>query len=202
MSISALINPETIVSTLGTLGVIAIIFLETGAFFGFFFPGDTLLFTAGFLTIHGYVSLPVLLIGACLAAIAGDTVGYAFGKKIGPALFTKDNSVFFDKKHIARAQAFYEVYGKKTIIFARFLPVIRTFAPIVAGVGNMKYRTFIAYNIIGGCLWTWSMLLLGFVFGSVIPNPDRYIIPVIIVIMVVSALPTLREIFNKRKDIH
>ncbi len=202
MSISALINPEIIISTLGTIGVITIIFLETGAFFGFFFPGDTLLFTAGFLSIHGYVSLPVLLIGACIAAIVGDTVGYAFGKKIGPALFTKENSIFFDKKHITRAQAFYEVYGKKTIIFARFLPVIRTFAPILAGVGNMEYRTFFIFNVIGACLWTWSMLLLGFAFGSVIPNPDRYIIPVIVVIIIISALPALREIFKKRKDIH
>ncbi len=202
MSISAFINPETIISTLGTLGVITIIFLETGVFFGFFFPGDTLLFTAGYLSIHGYVSLPVLLVGACIAAIVGDTVGYAFGKKIGPALFTKENSVLFDKKHILRAQSFYELYGKKTIILARFLPIIRTFAPIVAGVGNMKYRTFITYNVIGGCLWTWLMLLLGYGFGSVIPNPDRYIIPVIIVIMLVSAAPALREIFKKRKDIH
>lgn len=201
MSLLNLINPHVIISTLGAFGVIAIIFLETGAFFGFFFPGDTLLFTAGFLATQGYISLPVLLIGAFLAAVLGDTVGYAFGKKIGPNLFTKEHSVFFDKKHIARAQAFYEQYGKKTIILARFLPVIRTFAPIIAGVGNMKYQTFITFNIIGGLLWTWSMLFFGYIFGSVVPNPDRYIIPVIILIMILSSIPTFYEVYKNRKAI-
>ncbi len=139
-----------------------------------------------------------LLIGAFIAAVLGDSVGYAFGKKIGPALFTKEDSVLFNKKHITRAQQFYEKYGKKTIILARFIPIIRTFAPIVAGIGNMKYKTFITFNVIGGFAWTWFMLWLGFGFGSIIPNPDRYIVPAVLIIIIISATPALREIFRKR----
>ena len=199
MSISFLLNPEAIITAVGVLGVITIIFLETGVFFGFFFPGDSLLFTAGFLATQGYISLPLLLIGAFIAAVAGDTFGYFFGKKVGSTLFTRENSVFFNKEHVARAQHFYEKYGTKTIILARFVPIVRTFAPIVAGIGMMKYRTFITYNVIGGFLWTWAMLILGYTFGSVIPNPDRYILPVVIVIILVSASPALVEIFRKRK---
>lgn len=192
------LNPQTLIAFAGLIGVISIVFAETGLFFGFFLPGDSLLFTAGLFASQGHIPIIGLLIGACIAAIAGDTVGYAFGKKIGPAIFTKEDSVFFDKKHIARAQHFYEKHGKKTIILARFLPIIRTFAPIVAGVGMMPYKTFIAFNIIGGILWTGSMILLGYVFGSLIPDPDRYIIPAVIVIIILSATPTLREIFRKR----
>ena len=118
---------------------------------------------------------------------------------MGPALFTREDSVVFNKEHIIRAQHFYEKYGKKTIIFARFVPIVRTFAPIVAGIGNMKYRTFITYNIIGGLVWTSGMLLMGYVFGSIIPNPDRYIIPVIAVIVIVSASPALIEIFKNAR---
>ena len=197
-SLLSFLNPHTIIAVLGLVGVIGIVFAETGLFFGFFLPRDTLLFTAGFLASEHHISFAWLLIGAFIAAIAGDTVGYAFGKKVGPAIFTKDDSIFFDKKHIARAQHFYEKYGKKTIILARFLPIIRTFAPIVAGVGNMTYRTFISYNIIGAFAWTWAMLWLGFGFGSIIPNPDRYVVPAVIVIIILSATPTLREIFRKR----
>ncbi|MFA6554557.1 MAG: DedA family protein [Candidatus Paceibacterota bacterium] len=195
-----LINPETIVQTLGLLGVIAIIFLETGAFFGFFFPGDSLLFTAGFFASQGYISFSLLLICTFLAAVAGDSLGYAFGKKIGPAIFTKDDSIFFNKKHIVRAEEFYKKYGKKTIILARFMPIIRTFAPIVAGVGKMEYKTFLAYNVLGGFLWTWAMLWLGYGLGSLIPNPDRYVIPVVVIIIILSALPPIREVLKARKE--
>ncbi|MEI8249154.1 MAG: VTT domain-containing protein [Candidatus Taylorbacteria bacterium] len=199
MHIFSFLSPETIISSLGMIGVIAIIFCETGLFFGFFFPGDSLLFTAGFLATFGHVSLSILLIGTFIAAVLGDSVGYAFGKRVGPALFTRQDSVLFNKEHIARAQHFYEKYGKKTIIFARFVPIVRTFAPIVAGIGNMKYRTFITYNIIGGIIWTSGMLLMGYLFGSIIPNPDRYIIPVIAVIIIVSASPALIEIFKNAR---
>jgi membrane-associated protein len=127
----------------------------------------------------------------------GDSLGYAFGKKIGPKIFTKEDSVFFNKKHIQKAQEFYEKHGKKTIILARFMPIIRTFAPIVAGIGNMQYRTFIIFNIVGGFLWTWSMLWLGFGLGSLIPNPDRYVLPVVIVIILVSAFPGIKEVWKQ-----
>lgn len=192
------LNPHAIIAAVGIVGVIAIIFAETGLFFGFFFPGDSLLFTAGFLASQHQISFAWLLVGAFVAAVIGDSVGYAFGKKVGPAIFVKENSIFFDRKHITRAQHFYERYGKKTIILARFIPIVRTFAPIVAGVGNMTYRAFISFNIIGGLLWTWAMLWLGYGFGSIIPDPDRYVIPAVLIIIVISILPALREIFKKR----
>jgi len=198
-AISNLIDPQTIIHTLGIIGVIAIIFLETGAFFGFFFPGDSLLFTAGFFASQGYLPMAWLLVGAFVAAILGDSLGYAFGKKVGPTIFSKDDSVFFNKKNILKAENFYKKYGKKTIILARFMPVIRTFAPIVAGVGNMDYKTFISYNVIGAFLWTWMMIWLGYGLGSLIPNPDRYVIPVVVVIIIVSVLPALRELLKAKR---
>lgn len=200
MSLTSFLDPHTIVTTLGTLGVVAIIFLETGAFFGFFFPGDSLLFTAGYLASQGSVTFSALLIGAFLAAVIGDSVGYAFGKRVGPAIFTRENSLFFDRKNIMRAQHFYEKNGKMTIILARFMPVIRTFAPIVAGIGNMRYRTFLTFNIIGGFIWTWATLWLGYGFGSLIPDPDRYIIPAVIVIIFISALPAVIGFMRSSKS--
>jgi len=199
MNLTALVSPTVIIQTLGVLGVVAIIFLETGAFFGFFFPGDSLLFTAGFLASQGYISLAWLLVGSFVAAVIGDSVGYAFGKKIGPALFAREDSVLFKRSHIAKAQHFYEKYGRKTVVLARFIPVVRTFAPIVAGIGNMSYRTFLAFNVIGAFLWTWAMLWLGYGLGSLIPDPDKYVLPVIGVIIIVSALPAIRELIRHRK---
>lgn len=190
------LNPETIISTVGTLGVIGIIFTETGLFFGFFFPGDSLLFTAGFLASQDYISLTWLLVGTFIAAVAGDSFGYAFGKKIGPAIFTRDDSLLFNKKHITRAQHFYEKYGRKTIILARFMPIVRTFAPIVAGVGNMPYKTFLAFNVIGGFIWTWGMLWLGYGLGALVPHADRFVIWVVLAIVVLSALPALGEMWK------
>lgn len=200
-TISNLIDPKFIINTVGLIGVIAIIFMETGMFFGFFFPGDSLLFTAGFFASQGYFSLPVLLVCTFIAATVGDSVGYAFGKKVGPAIFTKDDSVFFNKKHIVKAQHFYEKYGKKTIILARFLPIIRTFAPIVAGIGSMNYKTFLTFNVVGGLLWTGIMITLGYAFGSLVPNPDKYIIPVVLVIILTTASPALWEILTKRSKL-
>ncbi len=197
--ISNFLNPQVIITTVGLLGVIAIVFAETGLFFGFFFPGDSLLFTAGFLASQGYIWFPGLLIGTFIAAVLGDSVGYAFGKRIGPALFGKDDSVFFNKQHIVRAQRFYENYGKKTIVLARFIPIVRTFAPIVAGIGNMPYRVFLSYNIIGGFLWTWAMIWLGFALGRLIPNPDRYVLPIVAIIIIVSVIPPIREFLKNRK---
>ena len=194
--IQILTDPQIIIATLGTLGVIAIIFLETGAFFGFIFPGDSLLFTAGFLATQGYVSMAGLLIGVFLAAVIGDNVGYAFGRKAGPAIFSKADSLIFNKKYIAKAQEFYERYGKKTIIIARFVPIVRTFAPIVAGIGTMNYRTFLLYNIVGGFLWSWAMLWLGYGLGSLIPNPDRYVLPIIALIILASFIPPALEFFK------
>jgi membrane-associated protein len=200
MDLSLLTDPKLIVSTLGTLGVIAIVFLETGAFFGFFLPGDSLLFTAGFFASQGHLSLSLLLVFTFIAAVVGDSVGYAFGKKVGPSIFSKEDSVIFNKKHILKAEEFYKKYGKKTIILARFIPIVRTFAPIVAGVGKMDYKTFISFNIIGGFLWTWIMLWLGYALGSLIPNPDKYILPVIVLIIIISFLPAVREVWKGTRE--
>lgn len=197
-SLYALVDPQHIIRVLGLLGVIAIVFLETGVFFGFFFPGDSLLFTAGFFASQGYFPIAGLLVGTFLAAILGDSFGYAFGKKIGPALFVREDSKLFHRDHITRAQHFYEKHGKKTIIFARFLPIIRTFAPIVAGIGNMRYRDFLIYNIVGAFVWTFGMILLGYGLGELIPDPDRFVIPIVILIIALSALPALREILRRR----
>ncbi len=195
-------DPKTIISTFGLIGVIAVIFLETGFFFGFFFPGDSLLFTAGFLASGGHLNVVLLLLGVFVAAVAGDSIGYATGKKFGPTLFTRENSFFFNKKNIARAQHFYESYGTKVIILARFMPVVRTFAPIVAGIGNMKYRTFLTYNIVGGAVWTILLIGLGYGFGATLTrlgiDPDKYLLPVIAVIIVISILPAIREVLKKK----
>jgi len=197
--IHLLTDPRALIGILGSAGIILVIFLETGAFFGFFFPGDSLLFTAGFLASQGLVSFPILLLGCLAAAVIGDSVGYAFGKKVGLSIFVREDSVLFNKKHIARAQLFYEQYGKKTIILARFIPVVRTFAPIVAGIGTMPYRTFLTFNVIGGFVWTWLMLWLGYGLGSLIPDPDRFVLPIIIVIILTSFIPPLWEIMKKRR---
>ena len=199
--LKTLLDPSILISTVGTLGVIGIVFVETGLLIGFFLPGDSLLFTAGFFASQGYVSLAGLLIGAFVAAVIGDTVGYSIGKKLGPALFTKEDSVFFNKKHIARAQHFYEKHGKKTIILARFMPIVRTFAPVVAGIGNMEYKTFISFNIIGAFLWTWGMLWAGYGLGSLIPDPDKYVLPIVLVIVAVSSAPAVRELWRNRKEL-
>ncbi|MEI6397098.1 MAG: VTT domain-containing protein [Candidatus Taylorbacteria bacterium] len=192
-SLLLFLEPKLLIGAVGIIGVIAIIFAETGLFFGFFLPGDSLLFTAGFLASQGYISIAWLLVGTFLAAVIGDSVGYAFGKKVGPSIFSRPNSLLFNPKHIIRAQEFYEKHGKKTIILARFVPVVRTFAPIVAGIGGMNYRTFISFNIIGGFIWTWGLLLLGHSLGTVVPNPDKFIIPIVVAIIVISVLPVLRE---------
>lgn len=192
------LDPIFIIKTLGILGVFAIIFAESGLFFGFFLPGDSLLFTAGFLASQGYLNIIFLVIGSALCAIIGDSVGYAFGKKVGPAIFYKEDSRFFHKHHIEKAKNFYEKYGKKTIVLARFVPIVRTFAPIVAGVGGMKYKTFLSFNVIGGILWTFLLSILGYWLGNIIPNADKYLLPIIFIIIILSFIPIIAE-FSKKK---
>ena len=192
------LDPKFLIEAVGIVGVIGIIFAESGLFFGFFFPGDSLLFTAGLLASQSLLSLPVLLVGTFIAAVIGDNVGYAFGKKVGPALFSRENSFFFNKKHIEKSREFFGKYGKKAIILARFMPIVRTFTPILAGVGSMEYRVFFAYNIVGGFIWTFGMVLLGYFLGSVIPDPDRYILPIVLAIIVLSVLPAIRHVRFKK----
>jgi len=184
-----ILDPILIIKAAGIIGIFFIFFAETGLFFGFFFPGDSLLFTAGIFASQGVFSIWVLLVGCIFAAILGDSAGYWSGKKYGRELFDRDQGFFFKKKRLYDAELFYERHGKSTIIMARFVPIIRTFAPIVAGIGNMKYLSFISYNVIGGISWVSALLLLGYFLGGIIPNPDSYILPIAFLIIVVSFLP-------------
>ncbi len=197
--ISSLLDPLTIIKTLGLIGVVLIVFAESGLFFGFFLPGDSLLFTAGFLASQDLISIWGLLILCFIAAVAGDSVGYMFGKKTGPMIFNKEDSLFFKKKHVEKARDFYDKYGKKTIVFARFIPIVRTFAPIVAGVAQMNYRVFISYNIIGGFIWTWGMLGLGYLLGNIIPDAEKYLTPIILFIIFASFIPAIVEYYKSKK---
>ena len=183
----------SIVKTAGLLGLFLIIFAESGLFFGFFLPGDSLLFTAGLLASQGFLNIYFLIILMFLGAILGDTVGYWFGAKVGHKIFYKDDSFLFNKNHISRTKNFYERYGTKTIILARFVPIVRTFAPILAGVGEMKYATFLKYNIIGGALWGIGIPLLGFGLGITVPSIDKYILPIVVLIIATSLIPVITE---------
>lgn len=193
---------------LALVAIYAIIFAESGLFFGFFLPGDSLLFSAGILASQGFLHISLLVVGCFIAAVAGDSVGYWFGHKYGRRFFTKDDSLLFSKDHLVKAENFYKAHGKKTIILARFVPAVRTFAPIVAGIGKMDYKTFISYNVIGGFLWTVGMTLGGYYLGHFIPadKVDKYLLPIIAVIIFVSLLPVIWEFYqewsNKNKETH
>jgi membrane-associated protein len=175
--------------SLATFIVFGIVFAESGLMIGFFLPGDSLLFTAGLLSGSHLAPLPVLIVGCAIAAIAGDQVGYAFGRKVGPALFSRPDSRFFKQKHLQKAEVFFERHGSKTIILARFTPIVRTFAPIVAGASSMKYRTFVSFNVIGGVAWTTIMLTLGWALGATFPAVGQNLDYVIVVIVVLSLIP-------------
>ena len=193
------LQPLVIIQTLGLFGILAIVFAESGLFFGFFFPGDSLLFTAGFLASQNYLNLSLLFFGCFICAVLGDSVGYWFGKKVGPKIFTREDSIFFHKRHVERAQNFYNKYGNKTIFLARFVPVVRTFAPIVAGVGQMKYKDFITYNIVGGFIWSFFWIFCGYFLGQIIPNASTYLLPIILIIIIISILPVVYEFMRSKK---
>lgn len=193
------LEPQFLIQAAGLAGIFAIVFAESGLFFGFFFPGDSLLVAAGLFAAQGNFNIFLLTAGAFVAAVLGDSVGYAFGRKVGPKLFKREDSLLFHKKHVERAQAFYEKHGVKTIVLARFVPIVRTFAPIVAGVGQMKYRTFIAYNVIGGFWWTVIMTLTGFFLGKAFPGIVSYIHYVVGAIILLSLVPIALEWAKARK---
>lgn len=185
------------------VGLFFIIFAETGLAVGFFLPGDSLLVVAGLFAAAGKLDLMMLMITLFIAAVIGDTVGYFTGKKMGRALFTKPKSRFFNPKHIARAHAFYEKHGGKTIVLARFVPIVRTFAPIVAGAAEMSYRNFLFYNVFGGLFWIVSMLLAGYFLGGLVERAlgiklEDHIDKVVIVVVFLSILPIIIE-FLKHK---
>ena len=190
-----------LIQSLGYFGVWAIVFAESGLLVGFFLPGDSLLFTAGFLASQPVtgIDIRVLIFGCFVCAVLGDNVGYATGHRFGRRLFQKEDSWLFHKKHLVTAQKFYEKHGKKAIVLARFMPIVRTFAPIVAGIGSMHYRTFMSYNLIGGLLWTVGITLLGYYLGQVIPDVDKYLLPIVLLIIVISIAPSIIHLIQENR---
>jgi membrane-associated protein len=176
----------------------AIVFTETGLLVGFFLPGDSLLITAGLVAAAGALNIWWVNALLIVAAVVGDSVGYAIGARLGPALFTREKSLLFNPRHVERTREFYARYGARTIVIARFVPIIRTFAPVVAGVGRMSYRRFLLFNVAGGVGWVVSMTWAGYLLGSLIPNVSQYIHVIVIVVIVLSCLPIVFELQRAR----
>ena len=198
------LDPNHLINSYGTLGILAIIFAESGLFFGFFLPGDSLLVTAGLLAAtheasRVHLNLAVLLIGIPIAAILGDQVGYWFGDRVGPTLFRRPESRFFKPDHLARANEFLERRGARMIVLARFIPAVRTFTPIAAGATSMRYRVFVPFNILGGVLWGVGVTLAGYTLGSSVKHIDRYLVPIILVVVAVSLIPVALELRRSAK---
>src|SRR5438876_8008245 len=192
----ALVNflkPEKLLDRGGLALLSLIVFAESGLLVGFFLPGDSLLFVAGFLSSdaghHKLPALPFVVVCVVAAAIVGDQVGYLFGRKVGPALFTRPDSRLFKQQNVMKAQAFIDKYGAKTIVLARFVPIVRTFAPIVAGVGHMRYHRFLFFNVVGGIAWVLAMVLTGYFLGRSIPNVDQHVHQIIFIVIFLSFIP-------------
>jgi membrane-associated protein len=200
--ITELVNPESIIKYGGFWLLLFVVFSETGLFIGFFLPGDSLLFTAGLLTathfIHYHIFFVVL--GICIAAIIGNSVGYAFGKQAGRAIFKRKKSFFFKPTHLKAAKEFYEKHGGKAIILGAFLPIIRTFAPIVAGAVELEYKKFVFYNITGAVLWANIMVLLGYYLGTYIPGIKENLHYIVIFLIVITSIPALRTIIKEYRS--
>lgn len=193
---------ERLIINVGYAGLFAMVFAESGLFFGFFLPGDSLLLTAGLLASRGLLNLYILVPGLFIAAVLGDNVGYWFGNKTGPRIFNRENSLLFRRKNLLAAKAFYDKHGGKTILLARFMPFIRTFAPIVAGAVDMEYRRFVTFNMIGGLLWGIGVTLAGYFLGEVIPGIDNYFLLIVAFVILISAMPTLIHLWREdRKEI-
>lgn len=199
-----------LISTVGVLGLMAIVFAESGLLVGFFLPGDTLLFAAGFLATKPHllgVNVHSLVGLLFIAAVLGDSVGYAFGRKVGPRIFKRQDSLFFHQDNLQKAEAFYNRYGVRMVVLARFVPVVRTFAPIVAGIGKMNYRTFLIFNLLGGILWTAGVVYLGYFAGGTFEahgiNIDNYILPIVLGVMLLTLISPVYHILHdtKRRDI-
>ena len=193
-----LIDPEKLINQFSYYAIFLVIFAESGLLVGFFLPGDRFLFIAGIIASRGNVSILMVIVISFIAAVMGDNVGYSFGKRVGPRIFNREKSLLFDKDHLLKAQNFYEKHGSKTIVLARFMPFIRTFAPIVAGVGNMEYKTFFLFNLVGGFVWAVGMPLAGYFLGRIIPDIDKYLLPIIGFIVLISVLPTAAHLLKER----
>jgi len=181
----------------GYVGLFAIIFSESGLFFGFFFPGGSLLFVAGLLASQGLFNIYSLVLTVGIAAILGDNAGYWFGAKVGHKIFVKEDSIFFHKKYLETTREYYDKYGAMTVVISRFVPIVRTFAPILAGVGKMDYKKFLTYNIIGALFWAVGVSLLGFFLGETVPGIEKYITPIVILIIFLSIVPIILKLKSK-----
>jgi membrane-associated protein len=189
-----LLNPTHLVKDFGYAGVFIALFLESGIIFGFFLPGDSLLFTAGLLASQHYMNIFALIIVSVVAAVLGNSAGYYTGKVFGSALFNKPGSFWFSPKRVAEE-------GAQSLILARFIPAVRTFVPIVAGIGRMPYRTFLTFNALGGLLWGAALPILGYTLGKTVPSIDKYLLPAVLVIIIASALPVAIPYFKSRRKI-
>ncbi len=181
-----ILDPIQLLAAFGYIGLAVILFAETGLLVGFFLPGDSLLFAAGLVAAQGHLNLFIVILVAATAAIVGDSFGYYFGESTGHKLFSKKDSRFFSQDNITKAHVFFEKYGARSVILARFVPIVRTFTPIVVGASSMPYMTFLRYNVIGALIWTVGVTLLGAQLGRIIPNIDAYILPVVLVIIISS----------------
>lgn len=206
LAAGGLLDPKHLIDTFGLLGIFAIVFAESGLLVGFFLPGDSLLFTAGFLASHPssvpeslHLPLVPLLLLVWVGAVAGDQVGYLFGQRVGPALFNRPDSRFFKREHVAKAEAFFEKHGPKAIVLARFVPIVRTFTPITAGVSSMHYRTFVTYNVVGGTLWAFGVTLLGYFLGQVAVIEEHLELAILSVVAI-SCAPIVVELLRARKE--
>lgn len=197
------LDPRDLLESFGpwaTIGLFLIIFAETGLLIGFFLPGDSLLFTAGILASQGNLNIAVIAIGCFFAAVIGDQVGYSIGRRAGPTLFRRPDSRIFKQKYVDRTKEFFEKHGPKTILLARFVPIVRTFAPVLAGVGEMSRRTFTTYNVVGGFIWGVGVTVAGYILGEAIGEDiDKYLLPIIAVIIVLSILPPVIEALRERR---
>lgn len=191
------LDPKEIIESMspyGEIAVILIIFAETGLLIGFFLPGDSLLFTAGLLANQGKLDIALLVIGVFVAAIVGDQVGYNVGRRVGPAIFRKPDARLFRQEYVEHTKQFFDKHGPKTIVLARFVPVVRTFAPVLAGVGEMRWRTFATFNVVGATVWAVGVTMAGYALSEAIgENIDRYLYPIIALIVLVSFIPPLLE---------
>jgi membrane-associated protein len=193
------LSPDALVGA-GLLVLLTVVFVESGLLVGFFLPGDSLLFTAGLLiNTEDVLPLWLVLLTVPLAAIAGDQVGYLIGRKAGPVIFNRPDSRFFQQEYVDKAYAYFDKYGARTIVLARFVPIVRTFAPVVAGVSRMRYRTFVVYNVVGGVLWGAGVVLLGYFLGG-IEFVAENVEPIILGIVALSVLPIVVEVLRARRE--
>ncbi len=191
---------QALIATAGYAGIFGMLFAESGLLIGFIFPGDSLLLTSGFLASQGYLNIMILAIGSFVAAVLGDNLGYAIGRRAGPKIFKKEDSFFFKKSYVEKTKLFYDRHGGKTLILARFIHGVRAFAPVLAGVANMRYSVFFFYNVAGAALWAVGLSFLGYFLGSALPGIDRYIVLVIVGLVFLFAIPSLFHILREQRN--